>query len=211
VSADLAIHPYHFDPAPDNAGAAPTLLILHGTGGNEHDLVPLARHIAPTFNLLSPRGNVLENGMPRFFRRIREGVFDQEDLRRRTDDLVRWLAAAAAHHQLDVSRLIALGYSNGANIASSILLRHSGVLAGAALLRAMVPFDEPGRAQPRAVPVLLVSGEWDPIVPIENARRLARLLQDAGARIRHEVRPTGHQLDTGDARCVQEWLSGLAG
>jgi phospholipase/carboxylesterase len=207
VSEPLDLHQHVFDPAPSGAKGAPTLLLLHGTGGDENDLVPLGRFIAADWNLLSPRGNVLENGAPRFFRRLREGVFDQEDLRTRTRELAEWIAAARGHHALSGAPLVALGYSNGANIAASLLLRYSGVLNGAILLRAMVPFDEPTVRSPVSPRVLLVSGEWDPIVPMDNARKLAEMLRASGAEVRHEVRPTGHPLDTGDARCAQEWLN----
>ncbi len=207
MSTPLDVHRHVFDPAPGGVKDAPTLLLLHGTGGDESDLVPLGRFVAPNWNLLSPRGNVLENGAPRFFRRLREGVFDQEDLRTRTEELVQWIAAARERHALTKGPIVALGYSNGANIAASVLLRHPVVLDGAILLRAMVPFEESPRSSSSSPRVLLISGEWDPIVRIDNARTLAEMLRAAGATVRHEIRPTGHALDTTDGRCAQEWLA----
>lgn len=204
-TTDLALHTYVFAPATDPA-AAPTLLLLHGTGGDEHDLVPLGRRVAPGANLLSPRGNVSENGMPRFFRRLREGVFDQADLTVRTAELSRWIAAAAAEHGLDPKRIWALGFSNGANVAASLLLRGLGNLAGAVLIRAMVPFEPESPAALPGTPVLMLSGRLDPIAPPENAQRLASLLEAAGAEVRLDLRPVGHQLDLSDLAASGDWL-----
>src|SRR5690348_7857102 len=162
---------HRFDPAasPD----APTLLLLHGTGGDENDLVDLGRMIAPDANLLSPRGKVLEHGMPRFFRRLAEGVFDIEDLIFRANELADFVAAAATEYELDASRVTALGFSNGANIAAAIMLLRPSTLTGGILLRAMVPL-EPERAPDLAERrVLIAAGRADPIVPPDNTQRLA--------------------------------------
>src|SRR3954468_2185504 len=156
------------------------LLLLHGTGGNEDDMVPLGRDLDPTAALLSLRGNVLENGMPRFFRRLAEGVFDEEDVIRRANELADFMAPAAAKYQFDPKRLTAVGYSNGANIAAAVLLLRPGTLSAAVLFRAMVPLTpdhEPDLAGTRA---LICSGRRDPIVPVENAERLAAMLRGAG-------------------------------
>src|SRR4029077_1658625 len=116
-----------------------TLLLLHGTGGNERDLIPLGRELDPNASLLSPRGKVLENGMPRFFRRLAEGVFDLEDLKERTHELADFVVSAAAHYKIDIKNITAVGYSNGANIAASMLLLRPEILPAAVLFRAMVP------------------------------------------------------------------------
>ncbi|OWJ68602.1 alpha/beta hydrolase [Inquilinus limosus] len=183
---------------------APPLLLLHGTGGDESDLLPLGRAVAPGSALLSPRGKVLESGMPRFFRRLREGVFDEDDVRARANELADFVAEARAAYGLAAP--VALGFSNGANIAAAMLLLRPEALAGAALLRAMVPLAEPPAADLRGRPVLLLSGEMDPIVPADNAARLARMLGTAGAEVTHRILPTGHGLSQADVATVSAWL-----
>ena len=185
--------------------AAP-LLLLHGTGGDENDLLPLGQAIAPGRALLSPRGQVLENGMPRFFRRLAEGVFDEGDVRERAGDLARFVAAASADYKL--AKPIAVGFSNGANIAAAMLFLHPGVLAGAILIRAMVPLKTPPAADLAGTPVLLLSGSSDPIIPLANAARLAEMLRQAKATVTHETLPTGHGLTQNDAAVAKEWLKG---
>src|SRR5689334_14873637 len=147
---------HRFEPAtgPDR----PPLLLLHGTGGDEADLLPLGRALSPSSALLSPRGKVLENGMPRFFRRFAEGQFDQQDLAFRTDELAVFVRTAAAHYGFDPKRVFAVGFSNGANIASSLVLRHPEVLAGAILIRGMVPFRPTEPSDFAGKPVLLLNG-----------------------------------------------------
>jgi predicted esterase len=187
--------------------AAPPLVMLHGTGGDEKDLLPLARMISPASPILSPRGRVLENGMPRFFRRVAEGVFDLEDLARRTDELRRFIAAAAGEYGFDAGRLIAVGYSNGANIAASLLLTNADPLAGAILLRAMVPF-EPATVPPlEGKAVLLSAGESDPIIPQASTSRLAELLRLAGADVTLKWHSTGHNLTNADIREAATWMT----
>jgi phospholipase/carboxylesterase len=181
------------------------LLLLHGTGGNENDLIPLARLIAPDAPLLSPRGKVLENGMPRFFRRFAEGVFDEKDVRMRAAELADFIAAARREYGLAAP--VALGYSNGANIAAAVMLLRPDALAGGILLRAMVPLTDPGAAAGLAgKQVLIVSGSFDPIAPPGNAARLKSLLEDAGAEVDHRTLPTGHQLSQHDVDLASEWL-----
>jgi phospholipase/carboxylesterase len=187
--------------------AGRTLLLLHGTGGDENDLIPLGRDLDPSAALLSPRGQVLENGMPRFFRRLAEGVFDEEDLVQRAHDLADFVGAAAARYDFDPKRVIAVGFSNGANIAAAILLLRPEVLAGAILLRAMVPIVPPILPDLAHARVLLSSGTQDPIVPAENAERLAALLREAGAKVTLRFEPTGHSLALGDVRAAREWLA----
>jgi phospholipase/carboxylesterase/glyoxalase family protein len=195
-----------FKPA-QNPGA-PTLLLLHGTGGDENDMVPLGG-LAPGAALLSPRGKVLENGMPRFFRRISEGVFDIDDLKFRAGELADFVAAAAAHYRFDPSRVIAMGFSNGANIASATLLQRPGVLKGAILLRGMVPFEPDSAPSPTPVRVLISNGRMDPIVSPEETERLARLLQRAGADVEVHWQPAGHQLMPSDFAVAKTWLQSI--
>jgi phospholipase/carboxylesterase len=183
---------------------APPLLLLHGTGGDEADLLPLGRAVAPDSALLSPRGKVLEGGMPRFFRRLREGVFDEEDVRARAHELADFVAEARAAHGLAAP--LALGFSNGANIAAAMLLLRPEALAGAVLLRGMVPLGSPPAADLRGKPVLLLSGRMDPIVPADNAARLAGILQAAGADVRHQILPSGHGLSQTDVATAGAWI-----
>lgn len=197
---------YRFVPGKDPA-RSPLLLLLHGTGGNEDDLLPLGQAVAPGAALLSPRGAVLDNGMPRFFRRLAEGVFDEADLRRRTDELAAFVAEMRARHGLPAP--VAVGFSNGANIAASLLLLHPGVLRGAALLRAMVPFRAPPPAALDGTPVLLLSGMSDPVVPRGNGRALATLLRDRGAAVTHREWPGGHGLVQADLPALRDWLAAL--
>ena len=156
-----------------------TLLLLHGIGGNEHDLIPLGRELDPNAALLSPRGKVLENGMPRFFRRLAEGVFDMEDLKQRTNELADFVAAAVQHYQLAADRLVAVGYSNGANIAASMLLLRPETLHAAILFRAMVPLVPKNLPDLSCVRVWISAGNQDPIIPTSETQRLVELLRRA--------------------------------
>ena len=180
-------------------GVDPTLLpvlLLHGTGGDETDLVPLGREIAPGAALLSPRGNVLEGNMPRFFRRFREGLFDENDVRRRAGELANFIAEARLAYGLD--QPVALGYSNGANIAAAVLLLHPKTLAGAILLRAMVPLADLPSPDLSGVRVLILSGLNDPIAPRSSAEKLGAALAAAGARVECDNLPAGHGLTQAD-------------
>lgn len=197
---------HRFEPGPDTARP---LLLLHGTGGDENDLLPLGRMVAPETALLAPRGGVSENGMPRFFRRLAEGVFDEADLRRRTGDLAAFVAASRARYGLGPP--LALGFSNGANIAASLLMLRPETLTGAVLIRPMVPFAEPPAADLAGRPVLILSGAMDPIVPVENARRLAQQLSASGARVEHRILPAGHGLSQADVSQALAWLRSLPG
>ena len=193
---------HRFEPA--TSAGSPPLLLLHGTGGDENDLLGLGRMISPGAALLSPRGRVLEHGMPRFFRRLAEGVFDQEDVRRRASELGDFVTEA--REQYGIAAPIAVGFSNGANIAAALLLLRPGVLAGAILLRAMVPLSDPPTAELGNKPVLLLSGQTDPIVPASNSAKLAALLSQAGARVTHRVLPAGHQLSQADVTLARDWI-----
>ena len=196
---------HRFVPGTDPEG--PALLLLHGTGGNENDLLPLGQAIAKGAALLSPRGQVLENGMPRFFRRIAEGVFDQEDLQLRTEQLRAFIKEAEAAYNLSLQRLVAVGFSNGANIAASLLLRHPDVLAGAVLIRAMVPFIPQTVPELQGKSILILSGTADPIVPPENTQKLYNILQSAGADVQLHWESTGHGLTKGDLTTAQTWFA----
>jgi phospholipase/carboxylesterase/glyoxalase family protein len=196
---------HHFEPAQNDD--APVLLLLHGTGGNERDLLDLGRTLAPKAALLSPRGKTLENGMPRFFRRVREGVFDLEDLRFRTHELADWIAAATEQYAIKERRLIAVGYSNGANIAASVLLLRPGVLDGAVLLRPMVPLEPDTPPDLANVAVLIRGGRFDQIVPSDGSEQLAALLRGAGADVAVQWHAGGHELGMDDVRTAQTWLN----
>ncbi|RYD33535.1 MAG: alpha/beta hydrolase [Verrucomicrobiaceae bacterium] len=198
---------HRFIPASDgNIATAPTLLLLHGTGGNEDDLLQLGHSLAPQANLLSPRGKTLENGMPRFFRRLAEGVFDEADLIRRTHELNDFIIAAAEEYGFSTDNITAVGYSNGANIAASLLLLRPGALKNAVLLRAMVPLKPTESADLSGTRVFLASGLTDPILPIDNARHLAAMLRDAKADVTHHEINTGHQLTSAELEVARKWL-----
>ena len=184
-----------------------TLLLLHGTGGNEEDLLPLGSMLAPGAAFLSPRGKVLEHGMPRFFRRLAEGVFDLEDLRARTTELAEFVAAAARHYGFDANQVCAVGFSNGANIAASLLLLNPSTLSGAILFRAMVPLVPDERPELSGTRVLLSNGTDDPLVSRDNAEQLAALLRESGAVVTHVWQPAGHELTRRDVSTAREWLA----
>lgn len=185
----------------------PTLLVLHGTGGNEQDLIPLARQISPNAAILSPRGKVFENGiMSRFFRRLAEGVFDLEDLRFRTNELADFVVDASETYGFDLQRVTAVGYSNGANIAASMLLLRPEILSSAILFRAMVPFVPETLPNLSTKQIFMSSGLYDPIVTKEEARRLFGLLKNAGAMVSLNWQASGHELTIAEIRKAREWL-----
>ena len=186
-----------------------TLLLLHGTGGNEHDLIELGRALDPDAALISPRGKVLENGMPRFFRRLAEGVFDLEDLKLRTDELADFIIGASRKYTLTQEKMVAIGYSNGANIAASTLLLRPNVLHAAVLFRAMVPIiPDPLPALP-TVRVLICAGNQDQIIASAEAERLVQLLRTCGATVSLELLNAGHGLTDGDMQIARAWLANL--
>lgn len=202
-------HQHQFVPAGPDAKGQPTLLMLHGTGGDEHDLLPLGRELLPGAALLSPRGQVLENGMPRFFRRLALGVFDEQDLRERTNRLADFVQAAAARYSIPSSRIIAAGYSNGANIAAAMLLLRPEVLAGAVLLRPTLPLipDSPPDLAGKAV--WIGAATMDEYSPRQKVEQLQSILEDAGARVTIRWANAGHGLTAGDTTAAKEWLRGL--
>jgi len=183
-----------------------TLLLLHGTGGDENDLIQLGQMLAPDAALLSPRGTVLEHGAARFFKRLAEGVFDLEDLRARTKDLVAFVGAAAAKYGFDATKVVAVGFSNGANIATSVLLTSPVTFSAAVLFRPMVPFVPEDRVDLSGKRGFIGAGEDDPIVPRDHPYRLAELLQLCGADVTTVWQPGGHALTRADVSKAYEWL-----
>ena len=189
---------------PGTRPGVPPLLLLHGTGGNEDDLLPFGAALAPGAPLLSPRGKVLENGLPRFFRRLAEGVFDLDDLRLRAAELADFVEAARRSYRLE--RPWAVGFSNGANIAAAVLLLRPDTLGGALLLRPMVPLVPDPLPQLGGVPVEIVAGRADPIVPPQQTEALADLLRTSGARVDVDWLPGGHGLTREDLEIGTRWF-----
>jgi phospholipase/carboxylesterase len=192
---------------PAQTPEAPTLLLLHGTGGNENDLLPVGGMLDERAALLSPRGKALEHGMPRFFRRLAEGVFDHEDLMRRTHELAGFVERSVDEYDIDQRRLFAVGFSNGANIAASLLLAYPRLLAGAVLLRAMVPFEPDSAPDLSGIPVYLAAGRSDQMVPPENTERLAQVLREAGADVTLDWQPGGHGIGPDEIQAAQNWFA----
>jgi predicted esterase len=186
-----------------------TLLLLHGTGGTERALVSLGHELDPDASLLSPRGKVLEDGMPRFFRRLAEGVFDLDDLRKRTHELADFVISAAQHYEIDNRYIVAVGYSNGANIAASMLLLRPEVLSAGILFRAMVPLILEQQPDLSSKSVFISAGSFDPIVPTSQTKQLAELLQAAGADVTIRFLQSGHQLMPDDVDLARQWLADL--
>jgi phospholipase/carboxylesterase len=189
--------------------SAATLLLLHGTGGDENDLVPLGRELAPEAAILSPRGKVSEYGAARFFRRLAEGLFDYDDLVLRTHELAGFVEAASEEYGFDLSKLVAVGYSNGANIAASLMLLHPGLLRAAVLFRAMVPFEPEDEPDLSGMPVFLAAGRMDQMISPQNTERLAEILREARADLDLRWRNTGHALTYEEVAEAKEWLSGV--
>ena len=208
MTAPVAPWPHRFVP-PGHSASRRTLLLLHGTGGDEDDLLPLGARLAPGAALLSPRGPVVEDGMHRFFRRLAEGVFDLDDLRARTAELAGFIADATGRYGLDPAGITAVGFSNGANIAASLLLLGPRALAGAVLIRPMVPLVPEHSPDLTGVPVLLLPGREDPIVPPGQPDELARMLTATGATVSLEWQDAGHQLGTSDIQAATRWFARL--
>ncbi len=182
-----------------------TLLLLHGTGGTEQDLLPLAVKIDPDANVLSVRGNVLENGMPRFFKRLAEGVFDEAHLIFRTEELRDFLDDAASEHGFDREQVIAIGYSNGANIAASLLFHYESSLKGAILHHPMVPRRGIALPNLQDTKVFIAAGTNDPICPAQESEELTSLLQEARADVTLHWESMGHQLNVGEVKAAAKW------
>jgi len=205
VSDDLGfIH--RFVPA-DDPSSGETLVVLHGTGGDENDLISIGQAIAPGAAILSPRGNVLENGAPRFFRRLAEGVFDPKEVRSRAEELARFVRAATVTYRLDPSRIFAFGYSNGANVASTVMLVEPGIFLGSILLRPMLVYEPSEKRDLTGSSVLVSAGRLDPIVPTESVERLAELLQSTGAEVTVKWQLAAHNLVPSEVRDAADWLS----
>jgi phospholipase/carboxylesterase len=197
---------HHFEPGTDPA--APPLLLLHGTGGNERDLLRLGRALSPASAMLSPRGDVNEGGALRFFARLSEGLFDLDEVTKRTHALADWVEAAAEHHSIDSARLLAVGFSNGANIAATMLQLRPEVIGGGVLIRPMVVLDrEPAAGSLDGKHILLLNGSVDPLVPPGHPPRLAALLRAGGAIVTQQFITASHNLTPGDVAAAQGWLA----
>jgi phospholipase/carboxylesterase len=204
MSEDPLRRPHVWQPG----SSAPPLLLLHGTGGDERDLLVLRQHLAPDAPVLSPRGTVSEHGMARFFRRLREGVFDEDDLRLRADELAAFLTAAEEKYDVVAGSWLAVGFSNGANMASALLLRHPESLVGAVLLAAMVPFaaDEPRDHALAGKRVLIVNGDRDPMATPEQTSRLTEQLRRRGADVELLPFSGGHTIDAGQLPHIKKFI-----
>jgi phospholipase/carboxylesterase len=189
--------------------SGPTLLLLHGTGGNEEDLIPLGQELLPGAAILSPRGKVSEYGAPRFFRRLSEGVFDHEDLLFRTHELAAFVEAAAEEYGFDRSKILAVGYSNGANVAASTILLHPRLLRAAVLFRAMVPFEPEVAPDISGMPVFVAAGRMDRMIAPDNTQRLVDILTEAGAEVDLRWRNVGHPLTYEEVGEAREWIAGI--
>jgi predicted esterase len=209
VSGDALgfVHRYIPPNAKGELAGSTTLLLLHGTGGDEDNLISLGRMLLPGAPLLSPRGKVNEGGALRFFRRIREGVFDQADLKLQTEALAKFIEAAAASYALDKKRIVAVGFSNGANIAGSLLLRRPGLLKGAVLLSPMVPFEPNPLPNLKGTAVFIGAGRADAMVPAAQTEQLSQLLQQAGAEVQVHWEDGGHAITPSEITAAQSWLA----
>jgi predicted esterase/catechol 2,3-dioxygenase-like lactoylglutathione lyase family enzyme len=209
VSGDALgfVHRYVPPESGSELAGGTTLLLLHGTGGDESDLLPLGRNLLPGAGLLSPRGKVLERGAPRFFRRLAEGVFDQEDLARRTEELASFVEAATATYGLERDGIVAAGFSNGANIAGSLLFRRPGLLRGAVLLSPMVPYEPEELPNLEGTSVFIGAGRSDPIAPAAQVERLASMLRDAGADVVVHWQNAGHTVTKDELDAAQRWIA----
>jgi phospholipase/carboxylesterase len=197
---------HRFLPAED-PGSAETLLVLHGTGGDENDLIGIGQTVAPGAAILSPRGNVLENGAPRFFRRLAEGVFDPKEVRSRAEELARFIRVASAAYHLDSTRIFALGYSNGANVASTVMLLEPQTIHAAVLLRPMLVYEPTEKNDLSGSAVFISAGRMDPIVPTASVEKLARLFESAHADVTLKWQVAAHNLLPSEVREASEWLA----
>jgi phospholipase/carboxylesterase len=184
---------------------APVLLLLHGTGGNERDLLLIAEMIDPNASVLGVRGNVSENGMPRFFRRLAEGVFDEEDLIFRTKELYTFVGEMAGKYGFNRDKVVAVGYSNGANIAASLMYHYKDALHGAILFHAMVPLRKVELPDLSGVSVFIGAGKRDPLIPAAETKELAKILQQAGASVTEHWEEGGHQLTREEVETAKQW------
>jgi predicted esterase len=186
---------------------ADTLVVLHGTGGDENDLIGIGQSVAPDAAILSPRGNVLENGAPRFFRRLAEGVFDPKEVRERAEELARFIRAATVTYRLDPARIYSLGYSNGANVASTVMLVEPGIIRASVLLRPMLVYEPPEKTDLSGSSAFISAGRMDPIVPAESIEKLVSLFESAHADVTLKWQLAGHSLVPSEIREAGEWLA----
>ena len=197
---------HRFVPAEDTTSAE-TLVVLHGTGGDENDLIGIGQAIAPGAAILSPRGNVLENGASRFFKRVAEGVFDPKEVRSRGEELARFIRAAIPTYGLNPERVFALGYSNGANVASTVMFIEPGLFRGAIMFRPMVVFEPDAVPDLSGAGVLISAGQMDPIVPVKSVDRLVELFEAARAEVDMKWLAAGHNLLPSEVREAAAWLA----
>jgi phospholipase/carboxylesterase len=202
----MTIYDFNHRYLPGDDGNSTTLILLHGTGGNENSLLDMGGQLAPGAAMLGLRGNVLENGYPRFFRRLAEGIFDMKDLKARTYELADYLPAAAAHYKFDLDSAVAVGYSNGANIAASVLLLRPGVLKRAVLFRSMLPLTPETAPDLNGTSVLMTAGRMDNLIPPTSTQALADMLQKANARVELQWLPVDHRLTIDDLTLAQQWI-----
>jgi predicted esterase len=204
LDADLGfIHRY----LPARTNSARTLLVLHGTGGDEDDMLPLAKVIDSQAAIISPRGKVLENGMPRFFRRLAEGVFDVEDLKFRTQELADFVVKASKKYGFDIENVVAVGYSNGANIGASLLLLRPETLKDAILFRAMLPLNPVKQPDLKGKKIFVSAGKYDSIIPQESTRELVKLLESSGATVTLNWEESTHSLKQSEIEKAKSWLT----
>lgn len=192
---------------PEEPASGETLIVLHGTGGDENALVGIGQAVVPGAAILSPRGNVLEKGAPRFFKRLAEGVFDPKEVRSRAEELARFIRAAISLYQLDASRIHALGYSNGANIASTVMLIEPGLVQSSVLFRPMVVYEPEERNDLSGSGVFISAGRMDPIVPVTSVERLVELFETAHAEVTLKWQLTGHNLVPSEVREAADWFA----
>ena len=197
---------HRFLPAEDSSHGE-TLVVLHGTGGDENDLIGIGQAIAPGAAIVSPRGNVLEAGAPRFFKRLAEGVFDPKEVRSRAEELARFIRGAVITYRLDPARVFALGYSNGANIASTVMLVEPGILQGAILFRPMLVYEPSEKSDLTGSAVFISAGRMDPIVPVASVERLAELSESTHAEVTLKWQLAGHNLVPSEVREAADWLA----
>lgn len=198
---------YEYLYLPSETESDTTLLLLHGTGGDETSLLEIGTRIAPQANILSLRGNVLEGSMHRFFTRLAEGVFDEDDIHARVEELANFIDEASTAHELHNTKLVAVGFSNGANMAAALLQLYPDTLAGAVLMRAMPPFATAPTPSLQGTPILLQSGQYDTMITPDAASALAKQLQASGAALTHNWQPADHGLTPQDVIEAHNWLS----
>ncbi|WP_199431425.1 alpha/beta hydrolase [Qaidamihabitans albus] len=186
---------------------APVLLLLHGTGGGPDDLLGLGKELSPASPMLAPAGPVSEGGAARWFRRLAEGVFDVEDVVYRAGQLAEFLVEARERYDLAGRRTVAVGFSNGANIAAAVLLLRPDVLTEAALFAAMLPVPDPPVHDLSGTRVFLSNGKRDPMAPLDSTERLIALLRERSAEVSTHRHDGGHQISVDGFEAARTWLA----